>query len=35
MLRNLWRYCHIMSSDEDQPVVESLYVGFDADMRSS
>lgn len=22
-----------MSSDEDQPVVESLYVGFDADMR--
>lgn len=33
MLRNLWRCYHIMSSDEDQPVVEDLYVGFDAYMR--
>lgn len=32
MLQNLWTFCHIMSSDEDQPVVEDLYVGFDEDM---
>lgn len=32
MSQNLWRCCHIMSSDEDQPVVEDLYVGFDAYM---
>ncbi|MGI6220039.1 MAG: hypothetical protein ACOYJE_09345 [Bacteroidaceae bacterium] len=33
MLQNLWKWRHVMSSDEDQPVVEDLYVGFDADMR--
>lgn len=33
MLQNLWKYYHIMSSDEDQLVVEDLYVGFDAYMR--
>lgn len=33
MLQNLWRCYHIMSSDEDQPVVEDLYVGFDTYMH--
>lgn len=33
MLRNLWMCYHVMSSDEDQLVVEDLYVGFDAYMR--
>ncbi len=32
MLHKLWTSCHIMSSDEDQPAVEDLYVGFDASM---
>lgn len=30
MIYKLWTYRHIMSSDEDQPGVEDLYVGFDA-----
>ncbi len=29
MVQNLWRSYHIMNSDEDQPVVEDLDVGFD------
>lgn len=33
MLQNLWKCYNIMSSDEDQLVVEDLYVGFDAYMR--
>lgn len=33
MLQNLWKCYHIMSSDEDQLVVEDLYAGFDAYMR--
>lgn len=33
MLQNLWKCYHIMSSDEDQPVVEDLYVGFDTYMH--
>ena len=33
MSQELWKSCHIMSSDEDQPIVEDLYVGFDTDMR--
>ncbi len=30
MIHKLWTYRYIMSSDEDQPKVEDLYVGFDA-----
>ncbi len=33
MEQKLWSCYHIMSSDEDQPVVEDLYVGFDEEMR--
>lgn len=32
MVQNLWSSYHIMSSDEDQPVVEDLDVGFDESM---
>ena len=32
MIHKLWTYRHIMCSDEDQPKVEDLYVGFDASM---
>ncbi len=32
MVQNLWRSYHIMNSDEDQPVVEDLDVGFDESM---
>ena len=33
MLHSLWKSYHIMGSDEDQLVVEDLYVGFDTYMR--
>lgn len=33
MLKSLWKYNNIMSSDEDQLIVEDLYVGFDDSMR--
>lgn len=33
MSSNLWSSYHIMSSDEDQPVVEDLYAGFDDRMN--
>ena len=32
MLQSIWTSCGIMSSDEDQSIVEDLYVGFDVDM---
>ena len=33
MLHSLWKSYHIMGSDEDQLVVEDLYVGFGTYMR--
>lgn len=33
MLLKLWNYYTVMSSDEDQPIVEDLYVGFDSHMN--
>lgn len=33
MLLKLWNYYNVMSSDEDQPIVEDLYVGFDKHMN--
>lgn len=33
MLLKLWNYYTIMSSDEDQPIVEDLHVGFDTHMN--
>lgn len=33
MLHSLWKSYHIMGFDEDQLVVEDLYVGFDTYMR--
>ena len=32
MVHKLWKSSHIVSSDEDQLIVEDLYVGFNTDM---
>ena len=32
MVHKLWKSSHIISSDEDQLIVEDLYVGFNTDM---